>query len=458
MNAVVTDQVLTELRNIVGAEAVSTGESDRTTHSHDESTHTPVLPDVVVYPQGSDQVSRLLALANEARVPVTGFGAGTSVEGHTVPVAGGIVVDFRDMNRVVKLHADDFQVTVEPGVLRLDLEEYLGRRGLFFPPDPGANATIGGMIANNAAGIRALKYGATRDNVLALEVALADGRLVRTGSRSVKQSAGYDLRHLVIGSEGTLGQVTRATLRAVPIPEHSEAAVVAFGDLSAAAAAAAAMIGHGLEPAALELMHGDHMRWLNEDEGTDYPEAATLMLEFSGADGSAVAGALEAAVGLCSEALEVRQDLSREERAELWRHRHGMRERYVRRSPGQRRVSIDVSVPISRLAELAEFATARGGELGLAAPVFGHAGDGNLHLSVAYEGEEGESRANAFGRELALTAIEMGGTCTGEHGIGIGKRRYLEAEFGPEAVAVMRSIKEAFDPNGILNPGKVLPD
>ena len=454
----VTEDALSAMRHILGTEAVSTGESDRSTHSHDESTHAAVLPDVVAYPRTTDQVSQLLALANDARIPVTGYGAGTSVEGHAVPVAGGIVVDFRDMNRILELHADDFQVTVEPGVLRLDLEDDLGRHGLFFPPDPGANATIGGMVANNAAGIRALKYGATRDHVLALEVVLADGSVVRTGSRSVKQSAGYDLRHLVVGSEGTLGLVTRATLRAMPIPEHFATAVIAFGDLASAAAAATAMIGHGLEPAALELIHGDHMRWLNEDEGTDFVEETTLMLEFSGADEGSTTAALESAVGLCTEATDVRQDLGRTERGEMWRHRHGMRERYVRRSVGSSRVSVDVSVPISRLADLASFATERGKELGFDAPVFGHAGDGNLHLSIAYDTPERQQQAEDFGGALALAAIDMGGTCTGEHGIGIGKRRYLEAEFGPEAVAVMRTIKNALDPNGILNPGKVLPD
>lgn len=457
-----TPGLLDELRLIVGTDAVSTGRSDLEIHSHDESTHEPVLPDVVVYPTTTEQVSAILQLANRERVAVTGFGGGTSVEGQTVPAPEGIVVDFRDMNRVVAMHAEDFQVTVQPGILRRDLETYLSTYGLFFPPDPGANASIGGMIANNAAGIRTIKYGATRDNVLALTAVLADGRIIRTGSRSVKQSAGYDLRHLIIGSEGTLALVTEATLKLAPVPEHFATAIVAFPNVGAAAATVHAIMGYGLEPAALELLHPSHIRSMNEDEDAGLEEAPSLMVEFTGASDTAVADAMAEARSLCNEygALSVRQGFGHEQRTRMWRMRHGTRERYVRRNPGKKIISVDVSVPVSGLPELVAFAERAGSELGFELAVLSHAGDGNVHIPVIYDptDEESANRATRLGEMLVEKALDLGGTSSGEHGIGIGKRRYLSAEFGEEAVGVMRDIKRLLDPHDILNPGKVIPD
>ncbi|MBT8213113.1 MAG: FAD-binding oxidoreductase [Acidimicrobiia bacterium] len=457
----VTPEIIDHLVSLLGPDAVSTGMSDRETHAGDESTHSPVVPDVVVYPASTEQVSHVVGVASVHRIPVTPYGAGTGVEGNAIPLAAGIVVDFRDLDSI-ELHADDFQVTVGAGVLRLDLEDHLGRHGLFFPPDPGANATIGGMIANNAAGIRSLKYGATRDNVLAMTVVLADGRIIKTGSRSVKQSAGYDLRHLIIGSEGTLGLVTSATLKVAPRPEHFATAVVAFPEVATAAEVVHGILGLGLEPAALELLHRYHVKWMNEDEDAGLTEAPSLMIDFNGSDARSVDGAMDETLGVCeaSGSIGVLRASGHEERAELWRLRHGTRERYVRRHPGKQIISVDVSVPISEFAGTVAHAEATAAEKGFDLSMVGHAGDGNLHMAVIYDPEEptAPERAEALAQEVVLRAIEVGGTSTGEHGTGIGKRQYLSAEFGDDAVVAMRAIKQALDPHGILNPGKVLPE
>ncbi|MCB0027954.1 MAG: FAD-binding protein, partial [Anaerolineales bacterium] len=261
-----------ELRRIVGAEHVSTAESERHIHGADQSSHERVLPDVVVWPASTAEVSQLARLANEARVAITGWGAGSSLEGNSIPLNGGLVIDFGRMNKIVAVHVNDFQVTVQPGMFYKDMNALLARDGLFFAPDPGANASIGGMVANNAAGTRTVRYGATRDNVLALEVVLADGTVVRTGSRSVKQSAGYDLTHLFTGSEGTLGLITEATLRLHPIPAHFSAVIAAFESTTEAADAVYAIIGSGLNPAALELMDAAAIGYMNTLDSVDLPE------------------------------------------------------------------------------------------------------------------------------------------------------------------------------------------
>lgn len=447
-----------DLSAIVGPDRVSTKPADLESHSHDESTHEPVTPAVVVFPKATEDVSGILALANRRRIPVTGYGAGTSVEGQAIPAPGGIVVDFSQMNRIVAVHEADFQATVEAGVLRNDLEHHLGMRGLFFPPDPGANASIGGMIANNASGIRTLKYGSTRDNVLALTAVLADGRVIRAGSRSVKQSAGYDLRNLIVGSEGTLALVTTAVLRLQPIPEHHSTAVVSFESIEAAARVVAAIMAQGLAPAALELLNVPHVEWMNEDENTALPAAPALMIEFSGSSGVVVRDEMEAALELARTggAVHVSSADGPGERTRLWRMRHHARERYVRRNPGRRIMSIDVSVPISALPDLVAFAEAKGKAAGFELPILSHAGDGNVHIAVIHDPGLVDTAAQLTDA-IVHHALEVGGTSSGEHGIGVGKRQYLAAEFGSNAVQLMREIKATLDPNNILNPGKVLP-
>lgn len=449
------------LAGVLDTECIVVSEAERDLHARDESDHPPSLPDVVVFPETAEQVAAIVVVAHEAAVPVVGWGAGSSVEGHPIPVAGGIVVDFRRMNAVLAVHDADFQAVVQPGVLRLDLEEHLGRHGLFFPPDPGANATIGGMIANNASGIRAVRHGAVSANVLGLQVVLADGQIIRTGSRSIKQSAGYDLTRLFVGSEGTLGLITEATLRLAPIPEHVATAVVTFPAVRDAAAAAASIIGHGLQPAALELVHEEHVAWMIE-RGAALESGPSLMIEFAAGTGPAVEASLAAAGEVCSAhgSTSFRGGIGRQARAAMWRVRHGLREESRRRHPGMHRVSIDVSVPISRFAELVEFCEEAGRRAGLATRPFGHAGDGNVHLGLYHypDDEDARRRTEDLGHEIVMKALELDGTCTGEHGVGIGKRRYMVPEHGEAAVATMRLLKHALDPSGILNPGKVLPD
>lgn len=291
--------LLNDLQTIVGEDRASTTASHREHHSHDASSHTPVLPDVVIWPETTAEVSAIVRYANERRIPLVGWGAGTSIEGNPIPSAGGIVVDFSRMDRILDLHAADFQVTVQPGILYKNMNETLARSGLFFAPDPGANASIGGMVANNAAGIRTVKYGATRDNVLALEVVLASGEVIRTGSRSVKQSAGYDLTHLIVGSEGTLGLVTEATLKLAPLPEHFSAVTAAFPTVEAAAQAVFEIIGGGLGPSALELLDGATVAILAETGGFDMPAVPNLFMEFTGASPAALEEILALAQEIC---------------------------------------------------------------------------------------------------------------------------------------------------------------
>lgn len=453
--------LVSRLITAIGEDAVTTSMAERDLHSHDDSTFAPVLPDVVVWPTTTDQVSSIVKIAGEFGEPITGWGVASSSEGHAIPVHHGIVVDFQRMNRIVAVHAEDFQAVVEPGVLRLDLEEHLGRFGLFFAPDPGANATVGGMIANNAAGIRALKYGATRSNVLGLEVVLASGEVIRTGSRSIKQSSGYDLTRLMVGSEGTLGMVTQATLLLHPIPEHFATAIVGFEGVTDAAAAVYGIIGSGLEPAALELLHQSHIQFMNEDEGSDLPVMPTLMMEFTGASVVAVNDAMTEAEEICAGAgsIAFRGGLDHQERALLWRMRHGLRHRYRRRTPGNLWFALDVSVPISHLPAIVEFAEGCAADHGLPGGVSGHAGDGNIHMGISYREADEESRDRAFAvsRLVVEKALELGGTASGEHGIGLGKRKYMVGEHGAAAVGAMRAIKKALDPQNLLNPDKVLP-
>ena len=457
----ITD-LTSELNHILGAANMSSTHAERDLHSHDESDEPAVLPDVVVWPANTREVSAVAQLANRFSIPITPWGASTSTEGHTVPVGRGIVMDFRRMDAVIEVRPGDFQAEVEPGVLRLDLEKKLIPHGLFFPPDPGANASVGGMIANNAAGIRAVKYGATSANVLGLEAVLADGTVVNTGSRSVKQSAGYDLTGLIVGSEGTLAIVTRATLKLAPVPTHFSTAMVAFPGINEAAEAVQSIVGYGLAPAALELMHRDHLAWMNEEHGANHPIEPTLLMEFTGASEAAVAEAMDTAVELSNDAgaSAVEVGLGHEHRARLWRFRHGQRERLRRRFPNQHWISMDASVPISQFTTLIDFVESRGDELGLTGRVGGHAGDGNIHMGLHYSTDDEVARQQCqdFGSEIVSKAIGLGGTCSGEHGIGLGKRKYMLEEHGTSGIALMRTIKQAMDPSGILNPGKVLPD
>lgn len=455
----VTPELIEVLRGIFGADAVSTGQADLDLHARDQSFHHAHTPDVIVYPARAEQVSAALKLANEARVPVTAWGVGTGLEGNSIPVFGGILMSFERMNRITAVHADDFQVVVEPGIGHKDLNAQLARYGLFFPPDPGANATIGGMLANNASGIRTVKYGATKDNVLKMQVALADGRLIDVGARSVKQSSGYDLLHLFVGSEGTLGVITGATLKLSPVPTLMSAVVVAFPTVEAAVETVVAVRGSGLEPAALELMDAAHTRMLRETEGVDLSDYPTVFMEFPAAYTEALDAGLATVREICEDAgaLSFRATTDPAERKRLWHARHSSYEIMVRSHPDKQFFIMDVAVPISAYPELIAYVEQLKAETNTTAYMIGHAGDGNVHVEFPFRDRAEYDQAMRLNDLIVIRALDLGGTATGEHGVGIGKARFMEREHGA-ALDVMRAIKAVLDPNGILNPGKIFPE
>lgn len=452
--------LLADLQALLGPEACSAAPADLNLHAKDQSAHAAHPPEVVAWPNTEAQVSAVLAYAHAHRIPVTAWGAGTSIEGNPIPVQGGIVLNLQRLNRIVAVHAADFQVTVEPGVFYKDMNKMLAQHGLFFAPDPGANASIGGMVANNAAGIRTVRYGATRDNVLALRVALADGRVIRTGSRSVKQSAGYDLTHLFVGSEGTLGIVTQATLKLFPLPEHFSAAVAAFANVEDAAATVFDIMGGGLEPTALELLDSTAVEVLNAQSGFALRPTPTLFMEFASASLNGLTDAVHAARELAAShrAVHFEAGVGRDERARLWEARHSAFEAHLRHFPGQAYIVTDFAVPISHYPALVAHADDTMRALGFRGSILSHAGDGNAHVVVFYPpGDHAlQAKVEDFNARLVEKALDLGGTCTGEHGVGLGKQKFMAREHGPEALAVMRALKHTLDPHGILNPGKVL--
>lgn len=455
----VNAEIIDQLKNIVGAENVSTARADIDLHAKDQSQHQAVPAEVVIWPLEGQQVADVLKLANDRCIPVTPWGVGTGLEGNSIPIHGGILMSFERMIRIVEVHADDFQVTVQPGIGHKDLNSQLARYGLFFPPDPGANATVGGMLANNAAGIRTVRYGASKDNVLKMKVALADGRLIHVGSRSVKQSAGYDLLHLFVGSEGTLGVITEATLKLVPVPAHMSAAIAAFPSIKSAVETVVAVRGSGLDPAALELIDAAHCKMLREAEGVDLSDNPTLFMEFHAAQETALETGLEIVKEICQEmgALSFRSTTDTTERKKLWHARHSSYEIMVRSHPNKTFFINDVAVPISAYPELIAFVEKMRDERQITCYMIGHAGDGNIHVEFPFADQNEYQRALECNGLIVGKAVELGGTCTGEHGVGIGKSKYLRAEHGA-ALDVMHSIKHLLDPNGILNPGKIFVD
>ena len=438
---------------------VSDGDSVLDQHAGDLSYHRPHRPDVVVFAESTDEVAAVLAYADRAGIPVVPFGAGTSLEGHVIPLHGGISLDLTRMSGVVALRPDDLTVTVQPGVTRSQLEAAAGPHGLFFPVDPGADATLGGMAATNASGTTTVRYGGMRAHVLSLEVALAGGRVVRTGTRAAKTSAGYNLTNLFIGSEGTLGVITELTLRLHPIPEFVVVARAAFPSVEAACGAAAAIIGAGVLVTRCELLDAMTIGALNAYKGTTFPESPYLFVEFGGTE-AGVAGDLEAAREIAeyegASAFESESDPTA--RARMWDARHNALHASLALQPGSRAMTTDVAVPLSELAPAMAHARGALDASGLRGGIVGHAGDGNFHVAFLLDPDDDESiaRAERLNTTLVEDALARGGTCTGEHGIGFGKLRYLELEHG-ELLPLMRGIKQLLDPNGIMNPGKVLP-
>lgn len=454
----VTAEVIAHLTQILGAGSVSTAQADIDLHAKDQSQHAARASEVVIWPQTAQQIADVLRFANERHIAVTPWGVGTSLEGNPIPLYGGILMSLERMTQILHVYADDFQVTVQPGIGHKDLNAQLARQGLFFPPDPGANATVGGMLANNAAGIRTVKYGASKDNVLQMQVALADGRLIRVGSRSVKQSAGYDLLHLFVGSEGTLGVITEATLKLTPVASCMGAALAAFDNVETAVETVVAIRGSGLDPAALELIDAAHAAMLRDAEGIDLTDQPTLFMEFHASHEQSLQAGLEMVKEICEEmgATRFRSTTDTVERKKIWHARHSSFEIMVRKFPNTKFYINDVAVPISAYPELIGYVEELKREHNVTAYMIGHAGDGNIHVEFPYKtAEEYEKRAE-LNRLIVLKAISLNGTATGEHGIGIGKTQFMNTEHGP-AVEVMRSIKNLLDPNGILNPGKIFP-
>jgi D-lactate dehydrogenase (cytochrome) len=448
---------ITELKQLLGSRANDTAAA-RDHHSHGESYHAPAAPDIVCYPRSTDEVSAIVKISAAHRVPIVPFGAGTSLEGHVHAVHGGITIDLREMNRVLRVSVDDLDATVEAGVTRLQLAKALANTGLAFPIDPGADATIGGMAATRASGTTAVRYGTMRENVLGLTVVLADGSVIRTGTRARKSSAGYDLTRLMVGSEGTLGVITDVTVRLHPVPEAVSAAVCAFDAIEGAVNTVIAAIQLGVPVARIELLDDTQMDAINRYSRTSYRVAPTLLFEFHSDSQRHVVEQAETVQALALErggrGFEWATRL--EDRERLWEARHTALYAALALRPGSRAWTTDVCVPISRLADC--IVDTKRDHAGAAFPVslVGHAGDGNFHLVYVLDptSETELAEARRLNETMVLRALEMGGTCSGEHGVGYGKMKYLDLEHGP-AMNVMRAIKRALDPDNRMNPGKM---
>jgi D-lactate dehydrogenase (cytochrome) len=448
---------LDDLRALLG-DRLSLNGPIREQHGRDESYHPGHPPDGVAFVLSTAEVAAVVGICAQRRVPVIPFGAGTSLEGGVAALSGGLCLDLSGMRAVLRVGNDDMDVTVEAGVTRKQLNDDLRDTGLFFPIDPGADATLGGMAATRASGTNAVRYGTMRDNVLGLTVVLADGRIVHTGGRARKSAAGYDLTRLMIGSEGTLGVITELTLRLYGIPEAISAAVCPFRDIAGAVDTVIQTIQSGIPVARIEFADELEMAAINRYSRMELPESPTLFFEFHGTARSVeeqaqMVGLLAADHG----GTDFHWATRPEDRARLWQARHDAFYAALALRPGSRGWSTDVCVPISRLAECIVETRADVDATGLLAPMVGHVGDGNFHLLFVVDPDDaGEmERARQLNNRLVERALSMGGTCTGEHGIGYGKMDFLEREAG-EAVNVMAAIKRALDPHGIMNPGKVV--
>ena len=448
---------ITALTTVLG-DRLSLAKPDLEAHGTSETHFAPAPPDAVAYPLNTDEVSQIVRICNDHGCPVIPYGAGTSLEGHTLAVRGGVTIDLGRMNRLLEVNAEDMDVVVQPGLTREELNTELRTTGLFFPVDPGANATLGGMASTRASGTTAVRYGTMRDNVLALEVVLADGRIIRTGSRARKSSAGYDLTALFVGAEGTLGIITELTLRLHGQPEAISSAVCSFDDIGDAVNAVIATIQMGIPMARIEFIDADTTRACNAYSGTDMPEVPHLLVEFHGSD----AGVAEQAERFG----EIVQDMGgtgfkwsakTEERNALWDMRHKAYYACVALRKGATAVVTDVCVPISRLAQAVEETRADIAASPIPGPILGHVGDGNFHAILLVEpGNEAEMKtAKDLSNRMVERALAMGGTATGEHGIGMGKLDYMPAEHG-DGWDVMGEIKSVLDPKHTLNPAKVV--
>jgi D-lactate dehydrogenase (cytochrome) len=439
-------------------ERVSTAAAVLESHGRDESYHAVLPPDAVVFPETAEEVAEIVGIAREHRAPIIPFGAGTSLEGHVAALSGGVTVDMTRMNRILEVNAEDLDVRVEAGVTRKQLNAAIKDAGLFFPVDPGADASIGGMTATRASGTNAVRYGTMRENVLGLTVGLADGRVIKTGGRARKSAAGYDLTRLFVGSEGTLGIIAEVSLRLYGIPEAMSAAVVSFPSLEAAVETVILTIQSGVPVARIELLDPVQMDAINRHSKLSYPVQPTLFFEFHGTERGVVEQAeMVGAIAGENGGGDFQWATRAEDRNRLWQARHDAYYAALALRPGAKGWATDVCVPISALAECISQTQKDVARSGLLAPIVGHVGDGNFHQVYVIDPNDPEELARAQGvnDRMVLRAIAMGGTSTGEHGIGYGKLDFLTAEHG-EAVAVMRQIKQALDPLNLMNPGKVV--
>jgi D-lactate dehydrogenase (cytochrome) len=447
-----------ELKQLLGQRA-SDAAAVREHHSHGESYHAPAPPDVVCLPRSTEEVQAIVRIASSYELPIVPFGAGTSLEGHVQALRGGVCIDLREMNAVRRISAEDLDATVEAGVTRLQLAKALRNTGLMFSVDPGADATIGGMAATRASGTMAVRYGTMRENVLGLTVVLADGRIITTGTRARKSSAGYDLTRLFVGSEGTLGVITEVTVRLHPVPEAVSTAICGFQSIEGAVDTVIATIQLGVPVARIEILDAVHMDAINRYSKTGYDVLPTLLFEFHSDSQRHVEDQARAVEAVAAEhggrGFEWATRL--EDREKLWRARHDALYASLALRPGARAWTTDVCVPISRLAECI-LASQRDNE-GARFPItlVGHAGDGNFHLNYIIDPQSPTEieEARRLNERLVMRALAMGGTCTGEHGVGSGKMKFLEAEHGM-SVEVMRTIKRALDPGNRMNPGKMV--
>jgi D-lactate dehydrogenase (cytochrome) len=416
-------------------------------------------PDAVVFPQTTEDVQQIVRLCAKHGVPVIPFGTGTSLEGHVNAPFGGVSVDFRDMNKVLAVHAEDLDCVIEPGITRKALNEYLRDQGLFFPIDPGADASLGGMAATRASGTNAVRYGTMKDNVLAMKVVMANGELMTTSRRAKKSSTGYDLTRLIVGSEGTLGVITELTLKLSGIPEAIASGVCPFPSVDAACNATILTIQSGIPVARIELLDALQIKAVNNYSKLTLPEVPMLFVEFHGTDAS-VAEQSQRFGDIAKElgGGPFEWATKPEDRSRLWQARHDGYWAARSLRPGAAAFATDVCVPISRLAECVKASQREIAALNLVAPILGHVGDGNFHLSLLVDlsDEDEVKRAKLLMERLVELALSMDGTCTGEHGVGQGKMKYLLAEHGAPALAAMTAIKKALDPQNIMNPGKII--
>jgi D-lactate dehydrogenase (cytochrome) len=451
--------VLAELKALLG-DRVSTSAAVREHHGKDESYFPYALPDAVVFVESTEEVRDVVDICRRHRVPMIPFGVGTSLEGHILAVQGGVSIDLSRMNKVLAVHEEDLDAVVQAGVTRKQLNEYIKHTGLFFPVDPGADATLGGMAATRASGTNAVRYGTMRENVLSLKVVLADGRIIQTARRSKKSAAGYDLTRLFVGSEGTLGIITEVTVRLYPVQEAMSAAVCAFDSVDGCTRTVIQTIQAGIPVARCDIVCDKTVGAINKFKKASYRVAPTVFFEFHGSKASVVEQA-EAVQAIAKEhgGMDFVWATRPEERSQLWQARHDAYFACLQIRPGSRAVSTDVCVPISRLAECVHETMEDVKSYIAPVPLLGHIGDGNFHLMFLVDPAKPEETelAKAFNQRLIERALRLEGTCTGEHGVGMGKIGSMRMELGDDVMDVMRDIKRVFDPDNLMNPGKVVP-